>query len=132
VTGLVERPIVLTYEQLVGRPTTSQIVTLECVGNTVAGEFISTAEWEGISLRSLLEEVGAQANAYNVIFRAADGFSDSIRLARAMAGDVLIVAHRMNGIPLPQRHGPPHLPVRILPGALAKGYRAIEVGKTPH
>ena len=61
VTGLVERPIVLTYEQLVGRPTVSQIVTLECVGNTVAGEFISTAEWEGVSLRSLLEEVGAHA-----------------------------------------------------------------------
>jgi len=110
VTGLVARPIVLAYEDLVGRPTVSQIVTLECVGNTVAGEFISTANWEGISLRSLLEEVGAQANAYDVIFRAADGFSDSIRLDRAMAGDVLI-AHRMNGVPLPQGHG---FPARII------------------
>jgi DMSO/TMAO reductase YedYZ molybdopterin-dependent catalytic subunit len=113
VTGLVARPIVLTYEQLVGRPTVSQIVTLECVGNTVAGEFISTAEWEGISLRSLLEEVGAHANAYDVILRAADGFLDSIRFDRAMAGDVLI-AHRMNGVPLPQGHG---FPARlVVPG----------------
>lgn len=110
VTGLVAWPMVLTYEQLVDRPTVSQIVTLECVGNTVAGEFISTAEWEGISLRSLLEEVGVHANAYDVIFRAADGFSDSIRLDRAMAGDVLI-AHRMNGVPLPQGHG---FPARII------------------
>lgn len=110
VTGLVERPIMLTYEQLVGRPTVLQIVTLECVGNTIAGEFISTAEWEGLSLRSLLEEVGAHANAYDVVFRAADGFSDSIRIDRAMAGDVLI-AHRMNGVPLPQAHG---FPARII------------------
>lgn len=110
VTGLVDRPIVLTYEQLVGRPTVSQIVTLECVGNTVAGEFISTAEWEGMSLRSLLEEAGVHANAYDVIFRAADGFSDSIRLDRAMAGDVLI-AHRMNDVSLPQGHG---FPARVV------------------
>ena len=110
VAGLVERPLVLTYEQLVKRLTVSQIVTLECVGNTVAGEFISTAEWAGLSLRSLLEEVGAQANAYDVVFRAADGFSDSIRLDRAMTGDVLI-AHRMNGVPLPQGHG---FPARVV------------------
>lgn len=108
--GLVERPVTLTYAQLLAKPTVSQIVTLECVGNTVAGEFISTAEWEGVSLRSLLEEAGAQTDAYDVVFQAADGFSDSIRLDRAMAGDVMI-AHKMNGVPLPQGHG---FPVRVI------------------
>jgi DMSO/TMAO reductase YedYZ molybdopterin-dependent catalytic subunit len=113
ITGLVERPTTLTYQQLIAKPSVSQIVTLECVGNTVAGEFISTAEWEGVSLRLLLEEAGAQANAYDVVFRAADGFSDSIRFDRAMAGDVMI-AHKMNGVPLPQGHG---FPARaIVPG----------------
>ena len=68
VKGLVERPIVLTYEQLIGRATFSQIVTLECVGNTVAGEFISTARWEGVPLRSLLEEAGAQAMPMMLFF----------------------------------------------------------------
>lgn len=110
IKGLLERPLTLTYEQLVAKPTVSQIVTLECVGNTVAGEFISTAEWEGISLRSLLEEVGARTDAYDVAFRAADGFSDSISLGRAMAGDV-VIAHRMNGVPLPQGHG---FPARVI------------------
>jgi DMSO/TMAO reductase YedYZ molybdopterin-dependent catalytic subunit len=88
----------------------SQIVTLECVGNTVAGEFISTAEWTGISLRSLLEEAGVDMQAYDVVFRAADDYSDSITLARAMAGDVLL-AHHMNGVPLPQAHG---FPARVI------------------
>jgi DMSO/TMAO reductase YedYZ molybdopterin-dependent catalytic subunit len=113
VHGLVERPLTLDYAQLLAKPTISQIVTLECVGNTVAGEFISTADWEGISLRTLLEESGASPQAYDVVFRAADGYSDSIRLDRAMAGNVLI-AHKMNGVPLPQGHG---FPARmIVPG----------------
>ncbi len=110
VHGLVERPLTLDYAQLLAKPTVSQIVTLECVGNTVAGEFISTAEWEGLPLRTLLEETGASPEGYDVVFRAADGYSDSIRLDRAMAGDVLI-AHKMNGVPLPQGHG---FPARII------------------
>lgn len=110
IKGLVERSITVTYEQLLVLPMVSQIVTLECVGNTVAGEFISTAEWGGISLRTLLEEAGVSAAAYDVVFRAADGFSDGISLDRAMAGDVMI-AYRMNGVPLPLGHG---FPVRII------------------
>lgn len=111
--GLVQRSLTLTYEQLLVKPTVSQIVTLECVGNTVAGEFISTARWEGVPLRSFLEEAGVRSDAYDVVFLAADGYSDSIRLDRAMAGDVMI-AHRMNGVPLPAGHG---FPARaIVPG----------------
>jgi len=111
--GLVERPITLTYEELLQAPAVSRIVTLECVGNTVGGEFISTAEWTGVPLRSLLEESGISPDAYDVVFRAADGFSDSIRVDRAMLGDV-IIAHQMNGVPLPEGHG---FPARaIVPG----------------
>jgi DMSO/TMAO reductase YedYZ molybdopterin-dependent catalytic subunit len=110
IKGLVARPITLMYEQLIARPTVSQIVTLECVGNTVAGEFMSTAEWTGIPLKSLLEEAGTRADAFDVVFRAADGYSDSIRFDRAMAGDVMI-AHHMNGVPLPSGHG---FPARVI------------------
>jgi len=110
IKGLVERPVTLTYEQLIALPMVTEIVTLECVGNTVAGEFIGTAEWGGLSLRTLLEEAGASARGFELIFRAADGYSDSLRLDRAMAGDVLI-AHKMNGVPLPQGHG---FPARVI------------------
>ncbi|MEK6803671.1 MAG: molybdopterin-dependent oxidoreductase [Nitrospirota bacterium] len=113
IAGLVERPVTFTYEQLIAQPKVTQIVTLECVGNTVAGELMSTAEWEGIPLRSLLQEAGVGAMAYDVVFRAADGYSDSIPVNRAMAGDV-IIAHTMNGVALPQGHG---FPARaIVPG----------------
>ena len=113
VRGLVERPMTLDYEQLCARPSVSHVVTLECVGNTVAGEYIGTARWEGCSLRSLLEEAGVRTDAVDVVFRAADEYSDSISLTRAMAGDVM-VAFRMNGVALPQSHG---FPARmIVPG----------------
>jgi DMSO/TMAO reductase YedYZ molybdopterin-dependent catalytic subunit len=110
VTGLVGRPLALTYPQLTARPTVSEIVTLECIGNGVAADAISTARWEGVPLKALLEEAGLTAQAVDVVFRAADGYSDSIPVSRAMAGDA-IVAHRMNGVPLPGGHG---FPARII------------------
>lgn len=111
--GLVERPFTFTYEQLREKGAVARVVTLECVGNSIGGESISTAEWSGVPLRSLLEESGISAQAYDVVFRGADGFTDSIKVDRAMLGDV-ILAHTMNGVPLPEGHG---FPVRaIVPG----------------
>ena len=110
ITGLVEKPLTLAYLQLTARQTVSEIVTLECVGNGVAADAISTAQWEGIPLKTLLEEAGASSQGVDVVFRAADGYSDSIPLARVMQGDVL-VAHRMNGVVLPREHG---YPARII------------------
>lgn len=110
IRGLVEQPIALTYPQLTTRPTVSEIVTLECVGNGLAADAISTAQWDGVPLKALLEEAGVSPQAYDVVFRAADGYSDSLPLSRVMAGDVL-VAYRMNGVPLPRGHG---FPARII------------------
>ena len=106
ITGHVTSPVSLTYSQLRARPIESEIVTLECVGNGVAGEAIGTAEWTGASLKLLLDEAGIDRNAYDVVFRAADGYSDSLSVERVMLGDVLI-AHTMNGEPLPLGHGHP-------------------------
>jgi DMSO/TMAO reductase YedYZ molybdopterin-dependent catalytic subunit len=114
VKGSVERLLSLNYEQLTQKHSVSEIVTLECVGNTVGGEFISTAEWEGVPLKELLEETGPLSSAYDVVFRAADDYSDAIRFDRAMVGDVL-VAYKMNGVTLPLAHG---FPARVIvPGA---------------
>lgn len=110
VAGLVGRPLSLTYPELLARPLVKQIVTLECVGNGVAADSISTAEWAGVPLNALLEEAGVQDGGVDVVFRAADGYSDSLPLSRVAQGDVL-VAHQMNGVPLPRGHG---FPARII------------------
>lgn len=110
IQGLVQSPSTLTYPELLSRPSTSEVVTLECVGNGVGGESIGTAEWEGVSLKTLLDEAGVESNAYDVVLHAADGYSDSFPVDRAMAGDVL-VAYKMNGVQLPPGHG---YPARII------------------
>ena len=110
IKGLVKAPLTLDYTGLLSRPPTSEIVTLECVGNGVGGESIGTAEWEGLSLKTVLDEAGVESDAFDVVLRAADGYSDSFPVERAMAGDVLI-AYKMNGVTLPPGHG---YPARII------------------
>jgi len=110
IKGLVKSPLRLTYPHLLALTRVSEIVTLECVGNGVGGESIGTANWQGVSLKSLLDQTGVDSQAYDLVMRAADGYTDSFPVERAMQGDVLI-AHTMNGETLPPGHG---YPARII------------------
>lgn len=113
VTGLVTKPTRVTYDELLALPRVSRIVTLECVGNTVGGELIGTAEWVGVPLRLLLEEAEIDPLAIEMVVRGADGYFERLPLNRVLGEDVLI-AHQMNGVPLPLGHG---FPARlIVPG----------------
>ena len=93
-------------------------MTLECVGNGVAGEAIGTAEREGVRLKTLLGHAGVKTQAFDVVFHAADEYSDSLPIERAMMDDVLI-AYQMNGVPFPLGHG---FPARIM----APGYYGMK------
>ncbi|MBI3608184.1 MAG: molybdopterin-dependent oxidoreductase [Nitrospirae bacterium] len=110
VKGLVNHPITLRYDDVLARPAVREIVTLECIGNPIGGESISTAEWGGIRLAELLSEAGVTPGAVDLVMRAADGYSDSFPIRRALESDVLL-AYTMNGDPLPREHG---YPVRII------------------
>ena len=113
IRGTVRSPFTLTYPDLLAQPAITEIVTLECVGNGVAGEAISTAEWQGVRLKSLLDKAGVTSQTQDVVFHAADEYSDSLTIERAMMDDIM-VAHRMNGVSLPLGHG---FPARmIVPG----------------
>ena len=113
IRGTVRSPLTLTYPKLLAHPAVTETVTLECIGNGVAGEAIGTAEWQGIRLQSLLDKAGVSSQSRDVVFHAADGYSDSVPIERAMMDDVMI-AYRMNGVPLPLGHG---FPARmIVPG----------------
>jgi DMSO/TMAO reductase YedYZ molybdopterin-dependent catalytic subunit len=113
VKGLVSRPLTLTYEQLKARPSVQQIATLECVSNKIANDFISTAIWNGIRFKDLLDEAGVKPNAKYIVFRCADGYDVGIPLERGFQ-EGSILAHGMNGETLNAKHG---YPVRaIIPG----------------
>jgi DMSO/TMAO reductase YedYZ molybdopterin-dependent catalytic subunit len=114
ITGLVSNPGAYTYEQLKSLPSTSRAVTLECISNGPGGRFISTAIWQGVTLRTLLEKHGgALPNARYVAFYSVDGYSVSQPLDVVLEADALLV-WQMNGVPVPNRHG---FPLRaLIPG----------------
>jgi DMSO/TMAO reductase YedYZ molybdopterin-dependent catalytic subunit len=113
VKGLVNKPLSITYDQLKERPSVTQIATLECVSNKIANDFISTAIWNGIKLKGLLEESGVKPNAQYIVFRCSDGYDVGIPLERGLQ-EGSILAYGMNGEELNAKHG---YPVRaIIPG----------------
>jgi DMSO/TMAO reductase YedYZ molybdopterin-dependent catalytic subunit len=113
ITGLVSKPLRLTYSDFLKRPYLEKMVTLQCIDNEVAGELMSNAVWKGVSLASLLEEAKPSPIVQDVVFYGADDYSDSIPLDRALNYDVFL-AYQMNGVPLPKEHG---FPLRaVVPG----------------
>ena len=104
--GMVKNPLTMSFEDLLKSPQTKMVSTLECIGNTVGGYSIGTAEWEGVKINLLLEEAGFDPNAFDLVLRGADDYSDSFPLSRALQDDVLL-ATKMNGVPLPPDHGFP-------------------------
>jgi DMSO/TMAO reductase YedYZ molybdopterin-dependent catalytic subunit len=113
VTGLVERPLTLTYDDLLARDLVEVDVTLACVSNEVNGELIGNARWLGVPLAELLDEAGVDPSADQLVGRSVDGFTAGFPVAQAYDRDA-IVAVGMNGEPLPVRHG---FPARlVVPG----------------
>ncbi len=110
-TGLVGNTADYTYDEFVRLPSTSRAVTLECIANDIGNHLISTAIWQGVTLKTLLDlHGGAQSSARYVAFYSVDGYTTSLPLDEVLAADALL-AFRMNGAELPMRHG---YPVRVL------------------
>lgn len=110
VTGNVERPYTMTYDELLDLDAIEQVRTLECISNPVGGELISTAVWTGVRMKDLLARASLKPNSYKVVLTSVDGYSDSFPVEKAMEPDTFL-AYLMNGTTLPQEHG---YPVRVL------------------
>lgn len=108
--GLVERPYTLSYDELRALPPVERYHTLECISNEVGGDLMSNALFRGTSLASILTRAGVRENATEVIFRAADGYSDALHLSQALDPRALVV-YEINGAALPAAHG---FPARLL------------------
>jgi len=131
VSGLLERPLSLSLEDLRGMRARTVRVTLECAGNGRAQvsprypsvpwmeEGVSTAEWTGVPLADVLQAAALRPEAKDVVFWGADrgidrniehAFARSLAPDEAMRGDMLL-AWAMNGQPLPPQHG---FPLRLV------------------
>jgi DMSO/TMAO reductase YedYZ molybdopterin-dependent catalytic subunit len=131
--GEVERPYELTYDQLRALPSRTVLVTLECAGNgrtnfdpMPEGEpweygAVSTAEWTGVSLGTVLAAAGLTSKAKEIVVESADKgrvdstdrvvpFARGMDLETALHPDTLL-AYAMNGVTLPVNHG---FPLRLV------------------
>jgi DMSO/TMAO reductase YedYZ molybdopterin-dependent catalytic subunit len=115
VGGLVGKPVSWSYDEVLKLPAETRAITLECISNQVDGRLMSTAQWRGVTLQTLLERAGGVGapEAKHVVFTGVDGYVTSLPLFALLEARALL-AHQMNGEPLPQRHG---FPLRaIAPG----------------
>lgn len=144
--GMVDRPLILTMDELQRYPSVSEVRFLECAANGAmewrAAQFdslqythgmLSCCEWTGVRLSTLLGEAGLKKTAKWILVEGADGaaMTRSIPLDKAM--DDCLVVFGQNGEALRPEQG---FPVRlIVPGwegnVNVKWLRRIKIGDRP-
>jgi len=113
--GMVARPFVITFDELLRKPLIEEYVTLCCVSNPVGGPYIGDAKWLGASYASLIREAGPLAGADQLLCTSVDGFTSGTPIAMVLDEPrEALVAVAMNGTVLPTEHG---FPARlVVPG----------------
>jgi DMSO/TMAO reductase YedYZ molybdopterin-dependent catalytic subunit len=115
VTGKVDRPFTLTFDDIQAMAQVEEAVTLSCVSNEVGGDLVGNARWQGVPLRTLLQRAGVQKGGTQIVGRAVDGFTVGFPTAALDDGRTALVAVGMNGEPLPTVHG---FPARLVVAGL--------------
>jgi DMSO/TMAO reductase YedYZ molybdopterin-dependent catalytic subunit len=102
ITGLVESTMVYSYDEVVNNFTHyTKVVPLNCVeGWTVK------ILWEGMLVRDVIQAARPLSSATVIIFHAYDGDTTSFPIDYVMNYDI-IMASKMNGLPLPAERGFP-------------------------
>ena len=105
ITGEVEEPVTLSYEQLRALPATEVTTDIHCV--TRWSRF--DAEFTGVHWRELAALCRPKPTARFVIAHAEHGFTSNVPLA-ALEDDSALIVYEANGEPLTPEHG---YPVRL-------------------
>ncbi len=100
-TGLVENPVSLTYDQLRCFPKVTANPELSC-----RGYFVDVANWSGTLIADILAQAKPLPEAKTVTLVSADGYEAEIQLAVAMDGESFL-AYEWEGETLPILHGFP-------------------------
>ena len=115
VSGLVENPFSLSYEELRCLSKVTAAPTLICFGL-----FMDHASWSGVRMDEILEKAQPSPEAKWVTLRSADGYQVEISLDVAMDGESFL-AYELEGETLPILHG---FPLRAVIPSLEGNYWA--------
>lgn len=101
VTGKVDTPLELNYNELRCMPKTESQETIICRGN-----FEDSATWAGVPLVYILNLAGIQPEATQIKLSGADGYSAQVQLKDALS-EINFLAYEWEGQPMPILHGFP-------------------------
>jgi DMSO/TMAO reductase YedYZ molybdopterin-dependent catalytic subunit len=118
VSGLVDRPLELTLNDLKAMPPTRLVKDFQCV----TGWRVPRVHWVGVRLADVLDAAGVRDSAVALSFDSYDNAdSESLTLDQARRSDV-IVAYEMLGAPITTPHGGP---VRLYVAPMY-GYKSLK------
>src|SRR5215470_14948310 len=80
ITGLVDKPVAFSLQDLQRYEPMHQFVTLSCISNPVGGDLTGTTRWTGVSLQRLLPDLKLAPGATHLKMRSADNFFEVISL----------------------------------------------------
>ena len=144
--GLVDKPLVLTVDEVRRFPQENRFCFLECAANSgmewhgaqlngcqYTHGMVHCVQYTGVSLRTLLEQVGVQPDGTWLLAEGADSAAMTRSIPMEKALDDCLVAYSMNGERLRPEQG---YPLRlIVPGfegnMWIKWLRRLEVGDQP-
>lgn len=101
ISGLVEKPLSLTYQNILEYPSVTEVGIIDC-----PGFFMDVAEFMGVPLSAILAEAGLTSGASQVTFYAIDGYQQKLSLEDVNEYSVFL-AYKVNGQTLPPEHGYP-------------------------
>jgi DMSO/TMAO reductase YedYZ molybdopterin-dependent catalytic subunit len=101
IDGLVNSPLMLSYDELLRFTSFTKVVTLVC-----PDFFVDIAEWTGASVITLLNNAGIKPGASEVSFYSLDGYKQTLSLQNVQK-DGVFLAYYVNGQVLPKEHGYP-------------------------
>ncbi len=133
VTGDVDNPLDLRYDDLLKMPSHEIVSLMECAGNSRStmqppaegvqwdNGGVSVSRWKGVSVKTVLEQASLKGVATDVLFEGVDSgteahadgpmcYAMSVPLEKLLDPDT-ILAYEMNGEPIPKDHG---FPLRLL------------------
>lgn len=102
VDGAVDEPLLISYEQLRALPQTELSADFHCVTTWSRMDL----SWVGVRFSDLIALAAPHADAAFVLCHACDDYTTNLPLHEALKDDVL-VAHTVQGAPLPHEHGGP-------------------------
>ena len=108
IDGMVDRPLTLTYDDLLAMPLIERDITLTCVSNEVGGPYVSTGRWLGVPFSAIIERVGVRAGVEQVYSYSSDsGYTCSTPFPAVSDGRDAMIAVGLNGEVLPDERGYP-------------------------